>query len=87
MPDTMPDEVGDRLEPLLAGVRRELLDALALHGEFASLHEGYAVLLEELDELWEETRKKKRSRSRDRVRAESIQIAAMALKIALTFGG
>jgi len=51
------------------------------HGEkFASLHEAYAVCLEELDEIWDETRKKRRDRQSLDLRKEFIQLAAMAVK-------
>ena len=52
-----------------------------MHGErFASLHEAYAVCLEELDEIWDETRKKRRDRKVLDLRKEFIQLAAMAVK-------
>lgn len=51
------------------------------HGsQFPSLHEAYAVLLEEVDELWDLTRLKKRDRDPAKVEEELIQIAAMAVK-------
>jgi hypothetical protein len=51
------------------------------HGEkFASLHEAYAVILEELDEVWDLTRMKRRDRDPKEIRKEMIQIAAMAVK-------
>ena len=51
------------------------------HGTtFASLHEGYAVILEELDEIWDVTRQKKMDRDRNALRKEFIQLAAMAVK-------
>ena len=51
------------------------------HGEkFASLHEAYAVILEELDEVWEITRDKRCHRSALELRKEFIQLAAMAVK-------
>ena len=50
------------------------------HGvRFGSLHEADAVLLEELDEVWEITRQKRRERSAAELRKEFIQIAAMAV--------
>ena len=53
----------------------------ARHGEkFASLHEAYAVILEELDEIWDETRLKRKNRSAENLRKEFIQLAAMAVK-------
>jgi len=39
-------------------------------------HEAYAVILEELDEFWEEV--KKRDPSAENMRKELIQVAAMA---------
>ncbi len=45
---------------------------------FNSPHEGYAVILEEVDELWEEI-KSKESTSQS-MADEAIQIAAMALR-------
>lgn len=60
-------------------VVRELDRARQVHPEaFHSTHEGYAVLLEELDELWEEIRRKQPVPAR--VREEAVQVAAMALK-------
>lgn len=51
------------------------------HGtEFASLHEAYAVILEELDEVWDITRMKRQDRDEAALRREFIQIAAMAFK-------
>jgi hypothetical protein len=51
------------------------------HGkEFASLHEAYAVMLEEVDEVWDITRMKRRDRSALDLQKEFIQIAAMAVK-------
>ena len=47
---------------------------------FASLHEAYAVILEELDEVWDITRLKRKNRDADKLREEFIQIAAMAIK-------
>ena len=52
-----------------------------MHGEkFASLHEAYAVILEELDEVWDITRLKRRDRDPEALRKEFIQIGAMAVK-------
>ena len=51
------------------------------HGkEFASLHEAYAVILEELDEVWDITKQKKKKRNALELRQELIQVAAMAIK-------
>ena len=50
------------------------------HGPMHSAHEGYAVILEELDELWEEVKKKPRSpENLAAMRSEVVQVAAMAI--------
>jgi hypothetical protein len=59
-------------------VQEELLRATAEFGAFASTHEGYAVILEELDELWAEIKDKKSTNKK--MRKEAIQVAAMAIR-------
>jgi hypothetical protein len=66
--------------PILLELSKELGNALQRHGDFRSAHEAYAVLLEEVDELWEECKKKKGVRSLDLMRKEWMQIAAVAIK-------
>jgi NTP pyrophosphatase (non-canonical NTP hydrolase) len=57
------------------------LDRAKRHGErFVNLHEAYAVLLEEVDEVWEITKQKQKVRSKKELRSELIQVAAMAIK-------
>lgn len=51
----------------------------AYHG-FHSLHEGYAVMQEEVDELWDLIKKSKLIVADDRMMKECIQIAAMAFR-------
>lgn len=60
----------------------ELVRARSKFSRFNSAHEGYAVLLEEVDELWELVRLKKENRARAAMRTEAIQVAAMALRFA-----
>jgi len=60
-------------------VVRELRAAREQHpNPFHSAHEGFAVLQEEVDELWEVVRKK--GCTKQRMREEAVQIAAMALR-------
>jgi hypothetical protein len=54
----------------------ELERATALHGPFASPHEAYAVLKEEVDELWDDIK----ANRIEEARLEAIQVAAMALR-------
>jgi len=62
-------------------VARELMRARSLHSPQHGPHEGYAVILEELDELWDEVRKKQPDLAA--MREECIQIAAMAMRFVL----
>lgn len=47
-----------------------------------SAHEGYGVMLEEVDELWDEIKIKQKNRDLDKLRKEALDVAAMALRIA-----
>lgn len=64
-------------------VEHEIRRAVSLHGPMKSAHEGYAVILEELDELWEHVRLKAKLRKNDEMRTEAIQIAAMAARFVI----
>jgi hypothetical protein len=61
----------------------ELRAAMAKFGPFAGPHEGYAVILEEVDELWHEVK----HGTRERMRAEAVQVAAMALRFLVDIDG
>ena len=50
--------------------------------DFVNQHEGYAVLLEEVDELWEEVKKNQKNYDLLKQRTEAIQVAAMAIRFA-----
>jgi hypothetical protein len=60
----------------------ELDRASSLYPNFSSAHEGYAVLLEEFDELWNAIKlnQKTRPERAGRIREEAIHVAAMSLK-------
>lgn len=45
-----------------------------------SPHEGWALIYEELDELWEEVRKKIKKQDREKMKNEAMQIAATAIR-------
>jgi hypothetical protein len=64
---------------LLNEVKEELRRARSKFPSFKSQHEGYAVILEELDELWDDVKQNKRLHARK----EAIQVAAMALRFIL----
>jgi hypothetical protein len=65
-----------------AEVDEELKQAVQKFPVFNSGHEGWAVIKEELDELWEEVRKYPRADNR-RLRKEAVQVAAMAIRFIL----
>lgn len=54
--------------------------AVSQHQALNSAYEGYGVLLEEVDELWEEVRKKKQDRRRENLEEEAAQVGAMAMR-------
>lgn len=57
-------------------VRRELARAVDKFRPMASPHEGYAVILEEVDELWDAVKRG----NMDAMREEAVQVAAMAVR-------
>lgn len=61
-------------------VLQELHRASLIYPPFTSAHEGYAVLLEEVDELWDEIKKSPKKRDPNKLREEAVQVAAMALR-------
>lgn len=48
-----------------------------------TLHQGYAIILEEVDELWDYVRLKHTVRPVDKVLNELVDIAAMAMRTAV----
>lgn len=60
-------------------VIEEFLKASNRFPPFNSDHEGYAIILEEVDELWEAVKNNKRTSNLDRIK-EAIQVSAMTLR-------
>ena len=56
----------------------ECIRARKKFSPFNSAHEGYAVILEEMDELWEEI--KNNPKNWNKIREEAIQMAAMGMR-------
>lgn len=70
------------MNPLLLEVATELRRAREKHPRpFNSSHEGYAILAEEVDELWDEVKAQTSERRYNAIRKEAIQIAAMCLRL------
>lgn len=64
------------IEEAVNQVFEEYKRATQKFGPFKSTHEGYAVILEELDEAWDEIK----TNNRERATEEMIQVAAMVLR-------
>lgn len=75
-------------------LERELAQATNNFGKFASFHEGFAILKEEVDELWDEVKASKPpsffseglyswTPQNKKLRAEAVQVAAMAMRFIL----
>lgn len=75
----------------LQAVDQEIARAKTKHpGDFHNAHEAYAVLLEEVDELWDEVKKNPKKMLpaeqlmwRQKKYTEAIQVAAMAIRFAV----
>lgn len=73
-----------KTKDILHLVENELARAKAMFPEnFVNQHEGYAVLLEEVDELWDEIKKNQKNYDLLKQKKEAIQVAAMAVRFAV----
>lgn len=71
--------------PLLKAIKLahdEATNAKEKWPPFNSAHEGFAVLKEEVDELWDHVKVKQKKRDLAAMKKEAIQVAAMALRFA-----
>ncbi len=59
-------------------IEEELRSARMKHAPMNGAHEGYAIILEELDELWDLVKAQKPDKTR--MRGEALQVAAMAAR-------
>jgi len=66
-----------RIMAILGLSIEELEKASSKFPKFASDHEGYAVLLEEVDEMWDEIKKNNKVNTK----MECIQVIAMAIRL------
>ena len=72
------DEPRAIVQAFALAMEAELARARAKHGPMHSHHEAYAVLLEELDEVWDEV--KRQQPDAQRIIAELVQVAAMCAR-------
>jgi len=71
------------IEAILNLIGDEYVSARSKYSKFHSSHEGFAVIKEEVDELWELVKQNKGIYSSPKMQKECIQIAAMALAFIL----
>ena len=76
----MTGDYDDKCILVMDDIFAELMRASACFPPMASPHEGYAIILEELDELKEEVFKQHHSRSPIALRKEAMHVGAMALR-------
>ncbi len=78
----MLDDLTDVEEGVLEEVLQELRSAEMKHGQFNSMHEAYGVLVEEVEEFFDEVRANDYHGS---MRHELIQTAGVAMRAVLEF--
>ncbi len=75
---TIPVQLGK----VFGDVEEEAYKAMRNWPTFNSAHEGFAVLKEEVDELWDHVKRNQKVRDLTAMRKEAIQVAAMAVRFA-----
>lgn len=70
-------EVSDDFDELVKLMKIEYTKAVDKFGPFQSNHEGYAIIKEEVDELWDGIKKNDNKLA---LKEEALQIAAMAIR-------
>lgn len=71
-----------KYQEIMNEVMGETSKAMGMWPPMNSAHEGWGVLSEEMDELWEHVKLKQQSRDLAAMRKEAIQVAAMAIRFA-----
>jgi hypothetical protein len=79
---------GVLMQSILDVVNDEIERAVELHGSYNSLHEGYGVMMEEVEEFWEQVKLNPAKLNdvdkqvrKQQLRDELIQVAAVAVRI------
>lgn len=82
LPSAYPDYPVLEMNRVLSNIGYELLRAKTLFPDkFVNQHEAYAVILEEVDELWDEIKKNQKNYDLDAQRKEATQAAAMLVRL------
>ena len=68
-----------RVDDMLANIKAEYRRARQMHNPMRGSHEGWAVIYEEVDEMWDEIK----ASNIHLARSEAVQVAAMCLAFLL----
>ena len=71
-------ELSEKIDSALRLVRAELFRAYSNHAPMNSPHEGWAIIKEEVDELWKDV--KGNHGESEAARIEAMQVAAMGVR-------
>lgn len=71
-----------KYKEIMQQVEQEVITAIECWPDFNSAHEGFAVLKEEVDELWDQVKINQSRRLLKDMQNEAIQVAAMAIRFA-----
>jgi len=72
----------DKFDAIIREIEKELDSATDKFGPFNNAHEGYAVILGEMDELWDTVKLNQHDPTRNRLmKKEAIQTAAMVIRL------
>lgn len=82
-PEHRPETDVEAGSDLFVEINAECKYGFNTFGPFNSAHEGFAILLEEVDELKAHVWAKQKNRDLKAMRKEAIQVAAMAVRFAL----
>ncbi len=69
-----------KMYKIIEEVGTEVYTACRTYPSMNSYHEGWAVIEEEIEELWDEVKLKPALRNKERMRKEAVQVAAMAIR-------
>lgn len=69
-----------RVQAAILLIRQELNRAIAKFPPMQSAHEGYAILVEEVEELWHEVKQSQKFNNQFELRDEAVQVAAMSIR-------
>lgn len=79
-PNPLREMLSDELFLAISEVIAEVKEAMGNYPPMTSYHDGWAIIREELEELWDEIKLKPSRRDAEKIRREAVQVAAMAVR-------